>query len=105
MATLYASHYSGTVNTLNFNSNTLTLSGSTATGNGLPSWLTYDGTGKALYIADETFYGASSGNLASFSAGGNDVLKATGKGPTALGVVATSLYGGTDGRSFIANAH
>ncbi|UPX14855.1 uncharacterized protein EKO05_0005326 [Ascochyta rabiei] len=104
-ATLYVSHYSGTINTLNFNSNTLKLSSSTATGNGLPSWLTYDDAGKALYIADETFYGASSGNLASFSVDGNGALNATGKGPTALGVVATSLYGGTDGRSFIANAH
>lgn len=106
-ATLYASHFSGTINTLDFNSNsdTLTLSSSAATGNALPSWLTYDAAGKALYIPDETFQGASSGSLSSFSIDSNSALKATGKAPTALGVVATTLYGGTDGRAFIANAH
>lgn len=102
---LYASHYSGTINTLNLNGNSLTLANSTTTGNTLPSWITYDSAGKALYIADEVFYGASSGNLASFSIGSNGALKASGKGPTAMGVVATTLYGGADGKSFIANAH
>jgi 6-phosphogluconolactonase (cycloisomerase 2 family) len=104
-ATLYASHYSGTINTLNFDGNTLTLANSSTTGNKLPSWLTYDASGKTLYIADEVFYGVTSGNLVSFSVGNNGTLKATGKGPTAMGVVATTLYGGADGRSFIANAH
>lgn len=104
-ASLYASHYSGTINTLNLNGVALTLAKSTTTGNTLPSWITYDSAGKALYIADEVFYGASSGNLASFSIGSNSALEATGKGPTAMGVVATTLYGGADGKSFIANAH
>lgn len=104
-ATLYATHYSGTLNTLTFDSNVLSLSNSTRTGNILPSWITYDGPGKALYLADEVFYGTSSGNLVSFSIGSNGSLKAKGKGPTAMGVVATSLYGGVDGKSFIANAH
>ena len=103
--TLYASHYSGTINTLNFDSNTLTIANSTSTGNTLPSWLTYDSSEKALYIADEVFYGASSGNLVSFSVGSNGALGETGKVPTAMGAVATALYGGANGRSFIANAH
>ncbi|KAF9695562.1 hypothetical protein EKO04_006321 [Ascochyta lentis] len=103
--TLYATHYSGTLNTLNFTGNALTLANSTRTGNTLPSWITYDSAGKALYIADEVFYGASSGNLVSFAIASNGALKATGKGPTAMGVVATTLYGGVDGKSFIANAH
>lgn len=104
-ASLYATHYSGIINTLNLNGNALTLANSTSTGNTLPSWITYDSAGKALYIADEVFYGASSGNLASFSIGSNGALNATGKSPTAMGVVATTLYGGADGKSFIANAH
>lgn len=103
-ATLYASHYSGTLNSLNLNGNSLTIANTTNIGNTLPSWITYDSVGKAIYIPDEVFYGASSGNLASFSID-NGAIKAGGKGPTAMGVVATTLYGGADGRSFIANAH
>lgn len=57
------------------------------------------------YIPDEVFYGQQSGTLTSFSVGTNGNLTATGKDSTPLGVVATTLYGGADGRSFIANAH
>ncbi|KAJ4982751.1 hypothetical protein SVAN01_11756 [Stagonosporopsis vannaccii] len=104
-ATLYASHYSGTINTLYLDGNTLRLVNSTSTGNKLPSWITYDSVGKTLYVPDEVFYGASSGNLASFSISSDGVLNAARRGPTAMGIVATSLYGGPEGRSFIANAH
>lgn len=104
-ANLWATHYSGTVNYLAFSGNSLTLSRSTSTGNKLPSWITYDNAGKALYIPDEVFYGASGGNLVSFAIGNNGTLTPTGKAPTPMGVVATTLYGGTDGKGFIANAH
>jgi hypothetical protein len=104
-ANLWATHYSGTINYLTFSGNSLSLSSSTSTGNKLPSWITYDSAGKALYIPDEVFYGASGGNLVSFAIGTNGTLRATGKGSTPLGVVATALYGGVDGRGFIANAH
>jgi hypothetical protein len=104
-ANLWATHYSGTINYLTFGENSLKLSSSTKTGNNLPSWITYDSAGKALYIPDEVFYGPPSGSLASFAIGTNGSLTATGKGTTPQGVVATALYGGADGRSFIANAH
>jgi hypothetical protein len=104
-ANLWATHYSGTLNYLSFNGNSLALTSSGPTGNNLPSWITYDNAGKALYVADEVFYGANGGNLVSFSVGNNGTVNATGKGPTPMGVVATTLYGGPDGRSFIANAH
>ncbi|KAF1841915.1 putative isomerase YbhE [Cucurbitaria berberidis CBS 394.84] len=104
-ADLWATHYSGTVNHLTFSEGTLKLGSSTPTGNRLPSWITYDGPGKALYIPDEVFYGAPGGNLVSFSIGNNGTLTAAGKAPTPLGAVATTLYGGADGRGFIANAH
>jgi len=104
-AMLHASHYSGTINTLSLDGNTLRLVSSIGTGNKMPSWITYDNVGKAIYVPDEVFYGASPGNLASFSIGSDGALNASGKAPTAMGVVATSLYGGADGRSFIANAH
>lgn len=104
-ATLYASHYSGTINTLSLDGNNLSLVTSVSTGNRLPSWITYDSVGKALYVPDEVFYGVSAGNLASFSIGVDGALSATGTRSTAMGVVASTLYGGQDGRSYIANAH
>ncbi|KAJ4377851.1 hypothetical protein N0V83_000681 [Neocucurbitaria cava] len=104
-ANLWATHYSGTINYLTFSGKDLKLSSSTRTGNNLPSWITYDGPGKALYIPDEVFYGPSTGNLVSFAIGNNGTLTPTGKAPTPQGVVATALYGGADGKGFIANAH
>lgn len=49
-ANLWATHYSGSVNHLTFSGQNLTLSSSTRTGNKLPSWITYDGPGKALCV-------------------------------------------------------
>lgn len=105
-ANLWASHYTtATLNYLAFDGNSLTLKSSTPTGNTLPSWLTYDSVGKALYVPDENFMGQNGGTLVSYSVGNNGSLQALGKAPTSQGVVATTLYGGPDGRSFIANAH
>jgi hypothetical protein len=104
-ANLWATHYSGSINYLTFTGKSLTLTSSTKTGNNLPSWITYDSAGQKLYIPDEVFQGPSTGSLASFSIGNNGTLTANGKGTTPQGVVATALYGGADGKSFIANAH
>ncbi|KAF2872080.1 6-phosphogluconolactonase [Massariosphaeria phaeospora] len=103
-ANLYATHYSGTINYLAFSGNSLTLTSSTRTGNTLPSWITYDGPGNALYIPDETFYGQP-GTLTAFAIGSDGSLMPTNKASTPLGVVATTLYGGSNGKGFIANAH
>jgi hypothetical protein len=104
-ANLWATHYSGTLNYLTFSGNSLTLSSSSKIGNNLPSWITYDSAGKALYVPDEVFYGPSTGSLVSFSIGNNGTVTSNGKGITPQGVVATALYGGADGKGFIANAH
>ncbi|KAL6706618.1 hypothetical protein ACN47E_005374 [Coniothyrium glycines] len=104
-ANLWVTHYSGTINYLTFSGNSLTLTKSTSTGNTLPSWITYDSAGKALYIPDEFFYGGSGGSLVSFAIGNNGTLTPSGRAPTPQGAVATTLYGGSDGKSYIANAH
>ncbi|KAF2655890.1 putative isomerase YbhE [Lophiostoma macrostomum CBS 122681] len=101
---LYATHYSGTVNYLTFSGSSLTLTSSARAGNTLPSWITYDSAGKALYVPDENFNGPT-GTLVSFSIGANGALTQSGKATTQQGVVATALYGGSDGKGFIANAH
>jgi hypothetical protein len=104
-ANLWATHYSGTINYLTFSGKSLTLTASSKTGNNLPSWITYDSAGQALYIPDEVFYGPSTGTLVSMSIGNNGTVKTTGTGITPQGVVANALYGGADGKGFIANAH
>jgi hypothetical protein len=104
-ANLWATHYSGTLNYLTFSGKSLTLTSSSKVGNNLPSWITYDGAGKAIYVPDEVFQGPSTGSLVSMSIGNNGTVKAAGTGITPQGVVASALYGGADGKGFIANAH
>jgi len=103
-ATLYATHYSGTIHQLTFSGTSLTQTSSTKTNNNLPAWITYDGVGKAVYVTDETWT-AQTGSLVAFSIGANGALTQSGKVTTPQGVVAATLYGGSDGRSYIANAH
>jgi hypothetical protein len=106
-ANLWATHYSGSVNYLTFSGgNALTLTKSTSTGNNKnPSWITYDGPTKALYVPDELSWGAQAGEMVSFAIGNNGSLTQGGSGSTPLSAVATTLYGGQDGKSFIATAH
>ena len=101
---LYATHYSGTVNHLVYSGTSLTLKSSTKSGNVLPSWITYDSTSKQLFVPDEN-WNAKTGNTVSFSIGADGVATQNGKATTPSGVVATTLYGGADGKSYLANAH
>lgn len=105
-ANLYATHYSGNVSHLTFDNKSLTLVSSEKTGQTLPSWITYDAVGKKLYIPDENFVNEnSSGILVSYSVDAKGALTKAGNTTTPRGVVATALYGGKNGRGFIANAH
>ncbi|UPX14247.1 uncharacterized protein EKO05_0004736 [Ascochyta rabiei] len=105
-ANLYATHYSGTINHLAFDNSSLTLVSSVKTGQTLPSWITYDASDKKLYIPDENFITEDSkGLLVSYSVGVNGALTKAENTTTLRGGVATILYGGKDGKSFIANAH
>ncbi|KAF2792587.1 putative isomerase YbhE [Melanomma pulvis-pyrius CBS 109.77] len=103
-AQLYATHYSGTVNQLTFSGTSLTLTSSTKTNNNLPAWISYDSAGKGVYVTDETWT-AQTGSLVGFSIGASGALTQSGKVTTPQGVVASALYGGDDGRSYIVNAH
>lgn len=103
-ANLWATHFSGTVNYLTFNGNSLALTSSTKTNNAIASWITYDNATKALYIPDES-YNQNGGSLVSFSIGNNGALTSTGKGSTPQSGVASALYGGSDGKGFVASVH
>ncbi|CAI6340402.1 unnamed protein product [Periconia digitata] len=103
-ANLWATHYSGTANWLTFDGSSLKVTTQSSTNNRMPSWITYDKANKALYLPDENFY-SNSGTLVSFSVGSNGALTQTGKATTPKSAVATALYGGSDGKGFIVNAH
>jgi 6-phosphogluconolactonase (cycloisomerase 2 family) len=102
---LYAAHYSGTINHLAFNNNSLTLVSSEKTGQTSPSWITYDAVGKTLYVPDENTDPASNTTLISYSVDSQGALTKKETATTLRGGVSTVLYGGKDGRGFIANAH
>lgn len=103
-ANLWATHYSGTANWLTFDGSSLKLTTQSNTNNRMPSWITYDVANKALYLPDENYY-SNTGTLVSFSVGSNGALTQTGKATTPKSAVATTLYGGSDGKGFIVNAH
>jgi 6-phosphogluconolactonase (cycloisomerase 2 family) len=104
-ATLFASHYSGTINVLTLTgsgtSYSLTQSSSLKI-QGQPSWLTFDTSSRTLYAADETTFG--SGSVTSISASTSGILVQTGRVTAVGGGVANVVYG-TGSTTFIATAH
>ncbi|KAF2456397.1 Lactonase, 7-bladed beta-propeller-domain-containing protein [Lineolata rhizophorae] len=103
-ATLFASHYSGTVHTLTLDGSSLSISNTIEACGGMPSWLTYDAPGKTLYCSDETWI-FGNGSISSIAVADDGSLTETANAPTIGGDVANVLYGGDDGRSYIAIAH
>ena len=101
-SSLYASHYSGTVNLLTFDetSHSLFLTQSLKACGTMPAWLTWDSTNKKLYCTDENYY-SSTASLSSLSAGSNMQLSIDAKATTPSGGVANALYG----NGYIAVAH
>lgn len=103
---LYAAHYTGTINHLTFKNDSLALVSSVKTGQMLPSWITYDAVGKKLYVPDENFVDKSSnGIMVSYRVDTRGALTKERNTTTPRGGVSTVLFGGKDGRGFIANAH
>lgn len=104
-ATLIASHFSGGVYTLSLTgtntSGTLSISSQTKGCGNTPAWLQYYSDSRKLYCFDE-FY--SNGVLAEYSVANDGRLSSTGQGKTAGNSVYGRLYGGSDGRGFVATA-
>lgn len=104
-AKLWATHYSGTVSTLTFSKSgsvySLTATTQTTCGT-MPSWLTYDPITETLYCVDE-FY--SGGTLSTYSVSSTGSLSQTAKIAIPNNGVHSTLYGGTNGDSFLAIAH
>ncbi|KAK0628778.1 Lactonase, 7-bladed beta-propeller-domain-containing protein [Bombardia bombarda] len=105
-ATLLASHYNGQLYSLS-----LTTTGSTgklaitsqSTGCGTtPGWLEYYSDTKQLYCFDESWTG--SGYIAQFTVADNGKLSMTSQLRTSGNDVHGLLYGGPEGKSFVATA-
>ncbi|KAK2040923.1 putative isomerase YbhE [Colletotrichum somersetense] len=102
-ATLIASHYSGQLYTLNLSSaNQLTIAKTVSSGSSMPAWLDLDSASKTVYIPDEVQWGQPL--LKSFSVAADGSLTAKGQVQTAGGELHSTLYGGSDGKGFIALA-
>ena len=105
-AILLASHYTGEIHTLSLELGadgagaSLTTTGS-ATGCGqLPAWLEWDADTQSVYCIDESWFG--SGMAASFSVAADGTLTQTGQTTTLGASVHSTLFGGADGKGFLA---
>lgn len=102
---LFASHFSGRVYSLTFDrdsegNGTLAINSSASGCGNMPSWLTLDRTAGSLYCFDESY---GRGVVPSFSVAGG-ALTSTGQASTGGNDVHGWLYGGTDGKGFVATA-
>lgn len=108
-ASLYASHFSGSVYSLSYtagnNGNGSLAITSTASGCGrMPAWLTFDSPSKALYCFDETGSWGGGSVITSYSVNNDGSLRQSGQAKSTGGEVHGSLYGGVNGTSFVAMA-
>lgn len=103
-ATLLASHYAGEIHTLSLSTEdadaSFTVTSSTSGCGTLPAWLQWDADAETLYCVDESWYG--SGVAATFSAGPDGALTPTGQATTSGASVHSAVFGGEDGRGFLA---
>ena len=104
--TLLASHYTGGIHTLSLELGvdgaeaSLTTTGSSRGCGQLPAWLQWDADTQTVYCVDESWFG--SGMAASFSVAADGSLIQTGQTTTSGASVHSALYGGEDGRGFLA---
>ncbi|KAL1841771.1 hypothetical protein VTJ49DRAFT_6609 [Mycothermus thermophilus] len=105
-ATLIASHFSGQIYTLQYtgtnSSGTLAITSQTSGCGTMPAWIEYYGDTRQLYCFDEAWWGG--GAIAEFSVGNDGRLSITGQGRSRGNTVHGALYGGPNGRSFVATA-
>jgi 6-phosphogluconolactonase (cycloisomerase 2 family) len=102
---LLVSHYTGKVFSLSLaasgTSGTLKV-GTSASGCGkMPSWLTLDSASGTLYCFDEE---GNSGVVSQYKVGSDGSVTMTGQAKTTGGDVHGWLFGGSDGKGFLAMA-
>jgi 6-phosphogluconolactonase (cycloisomerase 2 family) len=103
-ANVYVTHYAGTLTTLKLcNKNGVFSLNQTQeiTVGGLPSWTTWNSASRTLYFTNE----ADPGVLTVYRADEAGQLTAIANATAFNGGVSTVLYGGSDGKGYIATAH
>ncbi|KAL4895145.1 Lactonase, 7-bladed beta-propeller-domain-containing protein [Aspergillus ambiguus] len=107
-ASLYATHYSGSVYTLSLDASatrpTLRLAHDQPLCGGMPSWLTLDPTQPVIYCSDETGDATTNGTLSALTIGPDGRLAAQAKTSAPGGGVHSVIYAGDSGR-YLAIAH
>ncbi|KAK3326202.1 Lactonase, 7-bladed beta-propeller-domain-containing protein [Apodospora peruviana] len=105
-AGLLVSHYNGNLYSLSFiqdgNTGQLAVKQTLKAGGGMPSWLTLDSDTGSLWVTDESTYGSPV--LTQLQVGSDGTMKVTGTSKSNGGEVHSSLYGGSNGKGFIAAA-
>jgi 6-phosphogluconolactonase (cycloisomerase 2 family) len=99
---LIASHYSGQIYTLDFSGSKLTSQSKTDGCGRIPGWIDYYSDDKSLYCYDESWYG--SGYIVSYNVSTDGTLKQFARAPTTGNDVHGTLYGGSNGKGFVATA-
>lgn len=101
-AQLVVSHFSGPTYALDYTNGELTITDSNnEVGQRVPAWTTWDPKTRTAYVSDESWFGPGMGRFASFHLSEDGKLTVTGVTTTNGGDVASGLYGGPDGNSFI----
>ncbi|KAH6843497.1 Lactonase, 7-bladed beta-propeller-domain-containing protein [Chaetomium sp. MPI-CAGE-AT-0009] len=105
-ATLIASHFAGGIYSLSLassnSSGTLSITSQTTGCGRTPGWLQLYADTRKLYCFDESWFG--SGTSAEYTVANDGRLTSTGQLKTTGNSVHGILYGGTDGRGFVATA-
>ncbi|KAI6361171.1 hypothetical protein MCOR25_006542 [Pyricularia grisea] len=96
---LVASHFNGNVYSLAFSGSQLTLKQTLKAGGTWPAWVTYDNDTRTVYVNDEAGWIAPTITALSVSADGTLAQTAAAR---SNGEVYSGLYGGADGKGFIA---
>lgn len=99
---LLASHFAGGVYTLDFTGSKITQQAKADGCGRVPGWIQYYSEDKTLYCFDESWYG--SGNIVSFNVSTDGTLKQFAQAPTTGNDVHGLLYGGSNGKGFVATA-
>ena len=107
-ATLIASHFAGGIYSLSLasancsSSGTLSITSQTTGCGATPGWIELYSDSRKLYCFDESWLG--SGSSAEFTVANDGRLSLTGQLKTTGNSVHGLLYGGTDGKGFVATA-
>jgi hypothetical protein len=105
-ANLLVSHYNGNLYSLALTTSgaagSLSIKQTLRAGGSMPSWLTLDSASGTLYVTDESTYGSPV--LTSVSVANDGSLKSASTARSNGGELHSTLYGGADGKGFIAAA-